>query len=365
MKPRPNTSSALPALLAALPGLLALSCGAAQPSHVAWRIPGAMIAGRDGRAYVQDYTSPSLSLSRLALPEGKRLWTADAVGQLDPSCAYADALVTAADGQAQALDPETGRELWRMAADELAGDGTPLLTCPEAGAAFYAVRVVGANALAAFGKNTGGALWRYAPGGYVAVAYADEELVLVDRAANAPEALVALDAATGAVRWTVRREGSEAVTVRDGVPYLVSGGKLAKIDRATGAVSGDSSAGGRAPEAGGERRLSDALGGVYRLRANRDLARLDADGGGVLWTFPVGVFGELLGADEDAVYFTLLDVGPQVRTTVVAVRRRSGRERWREDLRAAAQLVTEDASHLYFTTTSPEAGTVSVAVSKR
>ena len=329
MKPRPNTSSALPALLAALPGLLALSCAAAQPSHVAWRIPGALIAGRDGRAYVQDYASPSLSLSRLALPEGKRLWTAETVGQLDPSCAYADALVTAADGQAQALDPETGRELWRMAADELAGDGTPLLTCPETGGVFYAVRVVGANGLAAFDRNSGRVLWRYAPGGYVAVASADASRVLIDRGAYSDGSLVALDAETGAPCGIAPKEAAPAAAAE------------------------------------GDQRLEDPIGGVYRLLPNRALERIDPEDGAALWSVPVGVFGELLGADEGAAYFTLLDVGPQVRTTVVAVRRRSGRPLWREDLRAAAQLVTEDASHLYFTTTSPEAGTVSVAVSKR
>jgi outer membrane protein assembly factor BamB len=109
---------------------------------------------------------------------------------------------------------------------------------------------------------------------------------------------------------------------------------------------------------------TNELGDLFRVSMNRELQRVDPETDAALWSYPVTVFGSLLHADQHAVYFTDLLVGPQVRTRVIAVSRATGQLVFDKNLQASGTFVAADARHLYFSTFSPETGSRAIAIEK-
>jgi outer membrane protein assembly factor BamB len=238
--------------------------------------PGALIQGREGY-FIQEYTKSSKNLSRVDLEDWERLWTADAIGQLDGSCAYRDVLVTASGGLVVGLDPAFGARRWSVEVKELGRNTAPILTCPDEGRAVYIIGGEKLEVLVAIEKATGKVLWRAASDGYRFVAAADGELVFVERGSGAPELLEALNTETGARRWRIPRQGGDdRVMVQSGIPYVIAGAWMAAVSRETGLNSWTMSLGDGAMSAQFEE------GALYVTSAHK-VARLNLENGTPKW----------------------------------------------------------------------------------
>ncbi|HEY6501657.1 MAG TPA: PQQ-binding-like beta-propeller repeat protein, partial [Streptosporangiaceae bacterium] len=161
-------------------------------------------------------------------------------------------------------------------------------------------------------------LWRW--GGLVAV--------LTDQVSNHAR-LTGLDAATGAVRWSLRLPargllGGQALTAGGGLAMVVSGQGIQVVNLTDGRVRW-------------QRRITaspalTAAGGVVIYGLNGRLTGYDARTGRPRWTIPVGVpqypavqvAGGLVLVNSNA-------TGPSIPNTLTAVIPATGRVAWRFD----------------------------------
>ncbi|MDK9736178.1 outer membrane protein assembly factor BamB [Vibrio sp. D404a] len=247
-------------------------------------------------------------------------WSAsvgDGVGhyfsKLTPEYAYDKVFVASRDGMLKALDPETGKEIWKtdLEKDVIARISGGLT-------AGYGKVFLGSEngEMIAVDEETGEELWRVSVNGEVLAAPATENnMVLVHTSRGM---MVALDQATGEEKWTISTEVPSLTLRGDSAPVTVSGG-------------------------------------VFWGTANGRLAAAIVDRGQLIWQQPVGTpkgateIDRLVDVDSSPVVLggTLYTVG--VNGQLIAIDLRSGKPVWKRNYSSAIDLAS-DGSRLFVVT---------------
>lgn len=247
-------------------------------------------------------------------------WSAsvgDGVGhyfsKLTPEYAYDKVFVASRDGMLKALDPETGKEIWKtdLEKDVIARISGGLT-------AGYGKVFLGSEngEMIAVDEETGEELWRVSVNGEVLAAPATENnMVLVHTSRGM---MVALDQATGEEKWTISTEVPSLTLRGDSAPVTVSGG-------------------------------------VFWGTANGRLAAAIVDRGQLIWQQPVGTpkgateIDRLVDVDSSPVVLggTLYTVG--VNGQLIAIDLRSGKPIWKRNYSSAIDLAS-DGSRLFVVT---------------
>ncbi len=267
----------------------------------------------------------------------KRLWKADVGADaeflrvaLRPMGDGNRIYAASVNGNVVALDPESGKQVWRNKLDIGLSSG------PGVGEGL--VVVVSADGhVVAMSADDGTERWRsYISGESLATPLVYEEWVVVQAVDNK---LVALSVFDGTQRWSVE-QSTPTLTMRGSTSPMQVGqtvvtgfdnGRVMAINLATGDVEWDSML---APPSGRSDldRLSDIDGDIavvgqdiYASGYQGRIASLAAESGQVLWAREVSTY-EGVTADWNNVYSTL-DNGE-----LIALNRRSGSEVWRHDV---------------------------------
>jgi outer membrane protein assembly factor BamB len=233
------------------------------------------------------------------------------------------------NGNVVALDPESGKQVWRNKLDMDLSSG------PGIGEGLVVV-VAADGYVVALSADNGTERWRaYISGESLATPLVYEEWVIVQAVDNKLTALSAFD---GAERWIIE-QSTPALTMRGSTSPLQVGqsvvtgfdnGRVMAINLTSGDVEWDSML---APPSGRSDldRLSDIDGDIavvgqdiYASGYQGRIASLAAESGQVLWAREISTY-EGVSADWNNVYSTL-DNGE-----LVALNRRSGDEIWRQN----------------------------------
>lgn len=233
------------------------------------------------------------------------------------------------DGNVGALDPETGKVVWR---NKL---GLELASGPGVGEGLVVV-VAADGYVIALNTSDGEEQWRaYVSGESLATPLVVDENVVVQTVDNRLTALSMFD---GTPRWSIQQE-TPTLTIRGSAsPVAVGGtvvsgfdnGRLVAVDLDSGDVQWESLL---SPPSGRSDldRLADIDGDlavvgqdVYASGYQGRVASLAAESGQVLWDRELSSF-EGVTADWNNVYSTL-DTGE-----IVALNRRNGTEIWRQN----------------------------------
>ncbi|MEF1230215.1 outer membrane protein assembly factor BamB, partial [Vibrio fortis] len=230
--------------------------------------------------------------------------------KLTPEYAYDKVFVASRDGMIKALDPETGKEIWRndLEKDVIARISGGLT-------AGYGKVFLGSEngEMIAVDEETGEELWRVSVNGEVLAAPATENnMVLVHTSRGM---MVALDQATGEEKWTISTEVPSLTLRGDSAPVTVSGG-------------------------------------VFWGTANGRLAAAIVDRGQLIWQQPVGTpkgateIDRLVDVDSSPVVLggTLYTVG--INGQLIAIDLRSGKPVWKRNYSSAIDLAS-DGSRLF------------------
>lgn len=233
------------------------------------------------------------------------------------------------DGNVVALDPESGKAVWRNKLEIELSSG------PGAGEGLV---VVGAadGYLVALNADTGVEQWRAdVSGESLAKAIIKDNLVVAITIDNRLRALSAFD---GSERWIVE-QSTPPLTMRGSAPPVLVGntviagfdnGRLVAVDLATGDVEWESML---SPPSGRSdlERLADIDGlisvvgqDVYASGYQGRIASLASESGQILWSRELSSF-EGVSADWNNLY-TVNEEG-----AVIALTRRSGDESWRQN----------------------------------
>ena len=200
---------------------------------------------------------PSDNLTALDAKTGRVLWsvTPDSTFQLVKGTADADRVYVGSLESVYAFDARTGALAWRRAVSgqgwtgaatrTLTLDGTTLFATVEA--LYSANRFFSASVIVAYDAASGRELWRFQDGDGTGsqkiggLAVTPDALIYSDPEGE-PQATVAIDRVTRAVRWRVeRRPGFRGTRrepeIEDGVAYYAEGDeRLYAVDVATGDV---------------------------------------------------------------------------------------------------------------------------------
>lgn len=233
------------------------------------------------------------------------------------------------DGNVVAMDPETGKQIWRTELD------LDLSSGPGVG---DGIVVVGAadGYLIAFEADSGAERWRVnVSGESLARPIIEDNLVVVITIDNRLRALSAFD---GAERW-IFEQTTPTLTMRgSAVPILVGtsviagfdNGRLVAVSLANGDVEWDAML---SPPTGRSdlERLADVDGlisavgqDIYAAGYQGSIASIASESGQVLWSREVSSFAGV-SADWNNLY-TVNEEG-----VVIALTRRSGDESWRQN----------------------------------
>jgi outer membrane protein assembly factor BamB len=234
------------------------------------------------------------------------------------------------DGNVVALDPETGKTIWRTELDMLLSSG------PGVGENLV---VVGAadGYLIAFEAETGTELWRVnVTGESLARPVISDDTVIVMTIDNRLRAVSAFD---GTSRWTIEQTTPD-LTMRGSAPPVLVGstvvagfdnGRLVAVDIASGDTEWEAML---SPPSGRSdlERLSDVDGlisvvgqDIYASGYQGAIASVAAESGQMLWAREVSSY-EGVSADWNNLY-TVDEEG-----VVIAMTRRTGDESWRQNL---------------------------------
>lgn len=234
------------------------------------------------------------------------------------------------DGNVVALDPETGKTIWRTELDMLLSSG------PGVGENLV---VVGAadGYLVAFEAETGTELWRAnVTGESLARPVISDDTVIVMTIDNRLRAVSAFD---GTSRWTIEQSTPD-LTMRGSAPPVLVGstvvagfdnGRLVAVDIASGDTEWEAML---SPPSGRSdlERLSDVDGlisvvgqDIYASGYQGAIASVAAESGQMLWAREVSSY-EGVSADWNNLY-TVDEEG-----VVIAMTRRTGDESWRQNL---------------------------------
>ncbi|MDH4252977.1 MAG: outer membrane protein assembly factor BamB [Gammaproteobacteria bacterium] len=281
----------------------------------------------------------------------KRLWTANAGKgtefmrlSLAPTGDGTRIYVASHDGAVSALDPDTGRRLWRTETD------TPLTAGPGAGDDLVVVLGRGGEAVA-LNAADGAERWRTnVAGESVSRPLIRNDTVVVATIDGKLRGLAMFD---GRERWTVEQP-SPPLTLRGSASPVVVGttvlcgfdnGRLVAVNILDGEVAWESML---APPSGRSdlERLSDVDGAiavigqdVYAAGYHGRIAALAAESGQILWARELSSYSGI-GADWDQLYTTTEE------GELVAMSRRNGAEAWRQ----AALLRREPTQPVAFNT---------------
>jgi len=266
----------------------------------------------------------------------KRLWSTDLGKESDflrvalrPAGDGERLYAASVDGKVHALDPESGKRIWR---NDLELD---LTAGPGVGGGLVAV--MGSDGiLVALNAGDGSERWRTdIDGESLAVPLVHDELVIVQTIDNRLRAVSVFD---GAPRWTIE-QSTPALTLRGSATPIVIGssvvagfdnGRLMAIDAASGDVDWESML---SPPSGRSdlERLSDIDGrmavvgqDIYAAGYQGSLASIAAESGQVLWQQEISTYVGVA-ADWSNLYTTSED------GEVIALVRRTGSESWRKD----------------------------------
>jgi outer membrane protein assembly factor BamB len=234
------------------------------------------------------------------------------------------------DGNVVALDPETGKTIWRTELDMLLSSG------PGVGENLV---VVGAadGYLIALEADTGTEVWRAnVTGESLARPVVSDDTVIVMTIDNR---LRAVSAFNGASRWTIEQSTPD-LTMRGSAPPVLVGstvvagfdnGRLVAVDIATGDTEWEAML---SPPSGRSdlERLSDVDGlisvvgqDIYASGYQGAVASVAAESGQMLWAREVSSY-EGVSADWNNLY-TVDEEG-----VVIAMTRRTGDETWRQNV---------------------------------
>lgn len=250
----------------------------------------------------------------------KSLWSTsigDGVGhyfsKLKPEYAYGKVYVASRDGIVKALDPENGKEIWKIDLEE---DVSARLSGGVV-AAYSQIYIGSENGVVvALNAETGEQAWKVKVEGEVlASPVTDNNLVIVNTSRGA---LVALDQATGSQKWTISTEVPNLTLRGDSQPSAVSGGVF------WGTPSG---------------RLAAAI----------------STRGQLIWQQPVGQpkgateIDRLVDVDASPVIIggTLYTIG--FNGQLIAIDLRSGNPIWKRNYSSATDMVT-DGGRLFLVT---------------
>lgn len=231
------------------------------------------------------------------------------------------------DGNVVALDPDTGRQIWRTRLDQDLSAG------PGVGDGVVAVAFAD-GIVVALDSGTGAELWRTPVAGEVlAPPLVRNDIVVVLTIDNILRGLSAFD---GSVRWQIE-QSTPRLTMRGSATPAVVGnsvvagfdnGRLLAVDLATGDVQWElllSPPTGRSDL----ERLADVEGlisvvgqDVYAAGYQGRIAAIASESGQVLWAREISTY-EGVAADWNSVY-TVNEQGE-----VIAMSRRTGNETWR------------------------------------
>ncbi len=233
------------------------------------------------------------------------------------------------DGRVYSLDPESGRENWRVDLD------VELSAGPGAGGGM--VVVVSSNGdVITLEAADGTERWRASIDGesLSTPAIADGNVIVQ----TVDNRLRALDAFTGSERWTLLRD-MPLLTMRGTTSPIILGssvitgfdnGRLVAVDIDSGDIEWETLL---APPSGRSdlERLSDIDGAItavgqdiYAAGYQGRIAAVAAESGQLLWATEISTY-EGVSADWTSLYTT------QDNGTVIAMSRRNGAEDWRQD----------------------------------
>lgn len=250
--------------------------------------------------------------------------------KLSPEYAYDKVFIASRDGLVKALNPKTGKELWKT---DLEQDGTMRLSGGIA-AAYSQIYIGSENGLVtALNEATGELVWQVKVDGEVLAApAADANMIIVNTSRGT---LVSLDQATGEQKWTISTEvpnltlrgDSKPVAVSGGVFWGTSGGRLAAAIVERGQLIWQQPIG--MPKGATEiDRLVDVdaspvvIGGMlYAVGFNGQLIAIDLRSGKPAWKRNYSSATDM--ASDGGRLFVVTD-----KDHVVAVDTRSGTELW-------------------------------------
>lgn len=233
--------------------------------------------------------------------------------KLNPEFAYGKVFIASRDGLVKALDPETGKEIWKADLEKevyarLSGGLT---------AAYGQIFVGTENGeVISLDEETGEELWRVLVNGEVLASPAtDSNLVLVHTSRGM---LIALDQATGEQKWTISTEVPSLTLRGDSAPVAVSGG-------------------------------------VFWGTANGRLAAAIVERGQLIWQQPVGTpqgateIDRLVDVDASPIVLggTLYTIG--INGQLIGIDLRSGKPTWKRNYSSAIDM-TSDGSRIFVVT---------------
>lgn len=233
------------------------------------------------------------------------------------------------DGNVLALDPESGKTLWRTKL------GLELTAGPGVGGESVAVMAAD-GLLIVLEAGTGAERWRTdIDGESLAFPVIEDDLVIIQTIDNRLRAVSVFD---GAPRWTIE-QSTPALTLRGSATPLIIGsnvvagfdnGRIMSIDSESGDINWESML---SPPSGRSdlERLSDVDGqmavvgqDIYAAGYQGTLASVAAESGQVLWQQEISTFVGVA-ADWNNLYTT------DENGEVIALTRMSGTESWRQD----------------------------------
>lgn len=233
--------------------------------------------------------------------------------KLMPEYAYDKVFIASRDGIVKALDPATGKELWKTDLERevyarLSGGLT---------AAYGKIFVGNENGeVIALDESSGEELWRVAVNGEVLAAPAtDNNLVIVNTSRGM---LIALNQSTGEQKWTISTEVPSLTLRGDSAPVTVSGG-------------------------------------VFWGTANGRLAAAIVERGQLIWQQPVGTpkgateIDRLVDVDASPIILggTLYTIG--INGQLIGIDLRSGKPTWKRNYSSAVDMAS-DGSRLFVVT---------------
>ncbi len=268
------------------------------------------------------------------------VWSAsidDGVGhyfsKLTPEYSYSKVFVASRDGLVKALDPENGKEIWKV---DLQEDVSARLSGGIT-AAYGQIYIGSENGVViALDAETGELAWNVKVEGEVlASPVADNNLIIVNTSRGA---LVALDQSTGEQKWTISTEVPNLTLRGESAPAAVSGGvfwgtpsgRLAAAISSRGQLIWQQPVG--QPKGATEiDRLVDVdaspviVGGtLYTIGFNGQLIAIDLRSGNPIWKRNYSSSTDMV--TDGGRLFVVTD-----KDHVVAVDARSGTELWTND----------------------------------
>jgi outer membrane protein assembly factor BamB len=265
----------------------------------------------------------------------RKIWSTDLGKESDflrvalrPTGDGARIYAASANGNVHALDPETGKRIWRT---ELKVE---LTAGPGVGNGVVAVMAAD-GFLVVLDAETGEEQWRTdIDGESLAQPLIEDDLIVIQTIDNRLRAVAVTD---GRPKWTIEQK-TPALTLRGSASPLTAGGnivagfdngRLVAIDAETGDIAWDSML---SPPSGRSdlERLSDVDGqlavvgqDIYAAGYQGTLASVAAESGQVLWQQEISTFVGVA-ADWNNLY-TADENGE-----IIAMTRRSGTEEWRQ-----------------------------------